>query len=92
MASCRRLWQLYVIRGSGARGHNPPQSHLGTSPVCMTLLVCLQGLIHVSELLAPSHLVAGDVEEEEGEQYTEVEDIDPAAYYKVQHHKWQLGA
>lgn len=48
------------------------------------LFVCFQGLIHVSELLAPSHLVAGDVEEEEGEQYTEVNDIDPAAYYKVQ--------
>eukprot|EP00878_Enallax_costatus_P004608 GHUV01004852.1.p1 GENE.GHUV01004852.1~~GHUV01004852.1.p1 ORF type:complete len:557 (+),score=249.71 GHUV01004852.1:74-1744(+) len=43
----------------------------------------VEGLIHVSELLAPSHLVAGDVEEEEGEQYTEVADIDPAAYYKV---------
>lgn len=43
----------------------------------------LQGLIHVSELLAPSHLVAGDVEEEEGEQYTEVADIAPASYYKV---------
>ncbi|WIA30186.1 hypothetical protein OEZ86_000278 [Tetradesmus obliquus] len=42
-----------------------------------------EGLIHVSELLAPSHLVEGEEAEDEAEAYTEVDNIDPAVYYKV---------
>jgi hypothetical protein len=49
------------------------------------VLLLLQGLIHVSELLAPSHLVDGEEAEDEAEAYTEVDNIDPAAYYKVRH-------
>lgn len=37
----------------------------------------------MSELLAPSHLVEGEEAEDEAEAYTEVDNIDPAAYYKV---------
>jgi hypothetical protein len=37
----------------------------------------------VSELLAPSHLVDGEEAEDEAEAYSEVDNIDPAAYYKV---------
>jgi hypothetical protein len=47
------------------------------------LLLLSQGLIHVSELLAPAHLVDGEEAEDEAEAYTEVDGIDPAAYYKV---------
>lgn len=38
----------------------------------------------MSELLAPSHLVeSGEDAADEAEAYTEVDNIDPAAYYKV---------
>jgi hypothetical protein len=55
----------------------------------------LQGLIHVSELLAPTHLVEGEEAEDEAEAYSEVDNIDPAAYYKVctaaaAQHAWVL--
>jgi len=44
----------------------------------------VQGVIHASELLAPSHLAADDSEAAgEAEEYVEVDNIDPAQYYKV---------
>eukprot|EP00775_Hariotina_reticulata_P014819 gene14819-15000_t len=44
----------------------------------------VEGLIHVSELLAPSTLAAADDEAAgEAEEYVEVDNIDPAGYYKV---------
>ena len=43
----------------------------------------VQGTIAVAELLAPAYLVDGGDAEEEGEEYVEVEGIDPAQYYKV---------
>jgi hypothetical protein len=43
----------------------------------------VQGTIAVAELLAPAYLVDGGDAEEEGEEYVEVEAIDPAQYYKV---------
>lgn len=58
-------------------------AHVCTAPWRLLLLLCCQGLIHVSELLAPSHLVEGEEAEDEAEAYTEVDNIDPAAYYKV---------
>eukprot|EP00879_Flechtneria_rotunda_P012753 GHRR01013317.1.p1 GENE.GHRR01013317.1~~GHRR01013317.1.p1 ORF type:complete len:992 (+),score=471.36 GHRR01013317.1:234-3209(+) len=43
----------------------------------------VEGRIHVSELLAPSHLVEGADDADEAEAYAEVDDINPATYYKV---------
>eukprot|EP00882_Tetradesmus_deserticola_P001197 GHRQ01001295.1.p1 GENE.GHRQ01001295.1~~GHRQ01001295.1.p1 ORF type:complete len:570 (+),score=303.00 GHRQ01001295.1:139-1848(+) len=42
-----------------------------------------EGLIHVSELLAPSHMVEAEEADDEAEAYSEVDNIDPAAFYKV---------
>lgn len=44
----------------------------------------MQGVIAVDELLAPAYMVAdGDDAPEEAEEYVEVENINPAQYYKV---------
>lgn len=59
----------------------PPQRHRRglRAPACSPA----QGRIPASELLAPSHLVDGEEGADEGEEYSEVERIDPTAYYKV---------
>lgn len=42
-----------------------------------------QGVIAAEELLAPAYLVADAGDQEEGEEYVEVANINPAQYYKV---------
>jgi predicted RNA-binding protein with RPS1 domain len=43
----------------------------------------VQGVIAAAELLAPAYLVEGEDSPDEAEEYVEVDDINPAQYYKV---------
>lgn len=56
-----------------------------TQIMCCRVACCVvQGVIAVDELLAPAYMVAdGDDAPEEAEEYVEVENINPAQYYKV---------
>lgn len=43
----------------------------------------MQGVIAAAELLAPAYLVEGEDSADEAEEYVEVDNINPAQYYKV---------
>lgn len=50
---------------------------------CCRVSVCAQGVIAAAELLAPAYLVEGEDSPDEAEEYVEVDNINPAQYYKV---------